>query len=299
MMALLKGRLGLETARVPHADRHGIVWLERGRLYSQEGTLHFVTKGSPIMSAGNYTLPFQTISNILIGPGTAVTHDAMRLMAHHGTGLIATGEDGIRFYASMPFGPDDAKIARSQAMAWGDTDGKRIKAVRRLYAWRLGEIFPQTDITVLRGIEGDRMKTMYRNLAVQFGIQWNGRRYDRNAPNMSDLPNQAINHAVTAVEGAAMIAVACTGAIPQLGFIHEHSGIAFCLDIADLFRDEITIPMAFASVVEFQKKSDPNLILEKIVRINVGQAIQKRKVIPKMIDKIKDLFNEHDGCSDQ
>ena len=298
-MALLKGRLGIETARIPHVDRHGIVWLERGRLYSQEGTLHFVTKGSPIMDAGNYSLPFQTISNILIGPGTAVTHDAMRLMARHGTGLIAAGEDGVRFYASMPFGPDDSKIARSQAMAWGDSNGRRMKAVHRMYAWRLGEILPQSDIMVLRGIEGDRMKTMYKNLAVQYGVQWNGRRYDRNSPNMSDFPNQAINHAVTAVEGAAMIAVTCTGAIPQLGFIHEHSGTAFCLDIADLFRDEITIPIAFASVVEFQKKSNSNPVLEKIVRTNVGQTIQKKKIISKMIDKIKDLFYEHDCGGDQ
>lgn len=298
-MALLKGRLGLETARVPHGDRHGIVWLDRGRLYAQDGTLHFVTKGSPNMGAGNYSLPFQTISNILIGPGTAVTHDALRLMARHGTGLIATGEDGIRFYASMPFGPDDSTLARSQVRIWGDDQGKRIKAVRRMYAWRLGEILPHADITVLRGIEGDRMKTMYRNLAAQYGIHWQGRRYDRNAPDMSDLPNQAINHSATAVEGAAMISVACTGTIPQLGFIHEQSGNAFCLDIADLFRDEVTIPMAFAAVAEFIKNSNTDRNLEKTVRTFVGQTIQKKKIIPRMIDRIKDLFDEHDRSGNQ
>jgi CRISPR-associated protein Cas1 len=164
-----------------------------------------------------------------------------------------------------------------------------------MYGWRLGEVLPYADISVLRGTEGDRMKTMYRNLAVKYGIRWNGRRYDRNSPELSDLPNQAINHAATAVEGAAMIAVACTATIPQLGFIHEQSGNAFCLDIADLFRDEVTIPVAFAAVAEFQQKPDLDRNLEKMVRTFAGQAIQKKKIIPRMIDRIKELFDEHDS----
>lgn len=42
---MLKGRLGLESARVPQADRHGLLWLGRGSLGVQDGTLHFVTAG--------------------------------------------------------------------------------------------------------------------------------------------------------------------------------------------------------------------------------------------------------------
>ena len=54
--------------------------------------------------------------------------------------------------------------------------------------------------TVLRGIEGARMKETYARLAAQYGIRWAGRRYDRQHPQQADLPNQAINHAATAVE---------------------------------------------------------------------------------------------------
>jgi CRISP-associated protein Cas1 len=292
-MGLLKGRLGLETARIPHADRHGLLWLSRGKLYVEDGTLRFATAGSGEMQPGDYAIPFQSISNILLGPGGSVTHDALRLFARHGCGLIVVGEGGVRFYASMPLGADDSTLARQQIEAWADVQGRRLDIARKMYAWRLGEIFPHTDIAVLRGIEGARMKTIYEMLSRQYGVEWKGRRYDRQNPESADLPNQAINHAATAVEAAAMIAVASTSTLPQIGFIHEHSSNAFCLDIADLFRDSITIPGAFAAVGEFLKKKPPSL--DSVVRVRLGRVLHEKQVIPKMIDRIKDLFNEHDS----
>jgi CRISPR-associated protein Cas1 len=125
---------------------------------------------------------------------------------------------------------------------------------RRMYAWRLGEVLPQRDIAVLRGIEGARVKKTYRLTAERIGIRWNGRRYDRQDPLAADLPNQALNHAASAVEAAAAIAVAATAAVPQLGFIHEDSGQSFILDIADLFRDSLTVPSAFKAALAVQKR---------------------------------------------
>jgi CRISPR-associated protein Cas1 len=248
------------------------------------------------MAGGDYAIAFQGLSNILLGPGGSVSHDALRLLARHGTGLIAVGDDGVRFYASMPFGPDDSTLARSQIMAWCDPEGKRLEVARKMYAWRLGEILPHAEIAVLRGIEGARMKSLYEALGRQYGIEWRGRRYDRKNPESADLPNQAINHAATAVEAAAMIAVASTGALPQIGFIHEQSGNAFCLDVADLFRDSLTIPVAFASVGEFVKKNLPSL--EHVVRTKMGRTLHEKHIIDQMIDRIKELFDEHDGNRD-
>jgi CRISP-associated protein Cas1 len=106
------------------------------------------------------------------------------------------------------------------------------------------EVLPHRDIAVLRGIEGARVKVMYQITAQRFGLTWSGRRYDRANPNATDLPNQAINHAASAVEAAAAIAVTATATIPQLGFIHEDSGQSFVLDVADLYRDTVTVPEA-------------------------------------------------------
>ena len=193
---MLRGRLGLETARIPHADRHGLLWLSRGALTVRDGTLRFdrqadASADSPLDS-GEYGIPFQTLSMILLGPGSTVSHDALRLMARHGTALVAVGSDGVRCYTAPPLTPDTSEIARQQMRAWGDAEGIRITVARRMYAIRLGEVLPHTDINTLRGMEGARMRRTYQNLAQRYGITWHGRRYDRSDPMAADIPNQAI-----------------------------------------------------------------------------------------------------------
>lgn len=290
---MLKGRLGLDSARIPHRDRHGLLWLRRGNLTVEHGTLRFTTAGTDDLPAGDYAIPFQLLSCVILEPGTTVSHDALRLLARHGTGLVAAGENGVRFYASMPFSTGDSSIARKQVTLWIDEEGGRLDVARKMYAWRLGEVLPHTDISVLRGIEGARMKESYRRLAEQFGIHWKGRRYDRSRPAAADVPNQAINHAVTAVEAAAQVAVASLGALPQLGFIHEDARQAFCLDICDLYRDSFTLPVAFAAAREYKRKRrEP---LERLVRRQAGKHFRKLKLVSSMIERIKTLFDPGDG----
>jgi len=289
---MLKGRLGLETARIPHADRAGLLSLGRGNLTVEDGTLRFACAGTEDLAPGEYLIPFQTVSVILLGPGTTVSHDALRLLARHGTGLVMTGEGDVRMYASMPFGPDDSALARKQARLWADPE-KRIDLARRMYAWRLGEVLPHADLDTLRGIEGARMRETYKMLARRFSIEWDGRRYDRSRPDSNDAPNQAINHAATAVEAAAMVAVAAVGAISQLGFIHEDSGLSLCLDIADLYRDSITLPVAFAAVRDLRAKNgNLNSDLEPAVRRLAGRLFRKEKLVSQMIERIKELFTD-------
>ncbi len=291
-MSALKGRLGLETARVPHGDRHGLVWLSRGHLHVRDGTLRFLTAGSDELVSGDYALPFQSISFILLGPGSTISHDAMRLLARHGTGYLAVGEDGARVYSVPPLPSGRARLARIQAELWADPKRRR-EVTRTLYLWRLGEIPPQSNLNALRGIEGARMRAAYQRIAEVYGIEWRARRYDRGEPELADLPNQAINHAATVMEAAASIAVAATGTIPQLGFIHEDAGISFVLDVADLYRTEVTIPTAFESVASFLKVPAENL--ERKVRRLMGVNLKRKKVIPDMIDKIKELFDAGGG----
>jgi len=292
---MLAGRLGLETARIPHADRHGLIWLGRGRLWVQSGTLRFATTGCADLEPGEYDIPYQTVSCILLGPGTTITHDVLRLSARHGTGLVAVGEDGVRLYSAPPFGPDHSALARCQALLWADP-GQRLDTARRMYAWRFGRILPTQDISKLRGIEGGRSREIYKRLAEQFGVTWRGRRYDRSNPEAADLPNQAINHAATAVQAAAEIAVAATATIPQLGFIHEDSSRSFVLDIADLFRDTFTLPVAFQAVRLVQRR--PDVSIERQVRRLAGQRFRREGLIPSMIDRIKELFSTDDRGGD-
>ena len=109
---MLKGRLGLEKARIPHADRHGLLWLSRGELCVIDGCLHFL-RGKDSLTPGIDQIPHQAVSMILLGPGSSVSHDALRLLARHGTLLAAVGEGGARSYTTaLPLRPDRSDIAR-------------------------------------------------------------------------------------------------------------------------------------------------------------------------------------------
>lgn len=286
---VLHGRLGLETARVPHADRHGLLWLSRGHLYVQDGTLRFLAAGSEHLAAGDYALPFQRISAVLLGPGGTVSHDALRLLARHGTGLVAVGEGGTRVYTAAPLAGSESALARRQVTLWTN-ETSRLDVARRMYAWRLGRVLPHREIDVLRGIEGARMKKAYQELAKRYGIDWRGRRYDRTNPDAADIPNQAINHSATAIEAAAVIAVYAVGAVPQLGFIHEEAGVSLPLDIADLYRTSVTVPVAFQAAAEQQK--DPLITVDRRVRRLMAETLHREQVIPDMIDKLKELFGD-------
>jgi CRISPR-associated protein Cas1 len=286
---MLRGRLGLETARIPHADRHGLLHLGFGNLTVENGCLRFVTAGVGELPAGDYQIPFQGISLILLGPGTTISHDALRLCARHNTGLVAVGDGGVRMYTAPPLSPDQSQTARAQVRLWSDINGGRLLVARKMYALRFGEILPHGDIAVLRGIEGGRVKEAYRRIAQQYGLTWDGRRYDRQNPDSDTPQNQAINHAATAVEAAAMIAVAATGTIPALGFIHEDSGMSFTLDIADLVRTEVTVPIAFAAVKA--QAATPDIPLERVVRRTANRVFRERKLIPTLIDHIHALLD--------
>ncbi|MGQ9862478.1 MAG: type I-E CRISPR-associated endonuclease Cas1e [Thiobacillaceae bacterium] len=293
---LMHGRLGLAASRIPYADRHGLLYLEYGRLSVEDGTLRFVAAESETLAAGDYAIPYQSVSMLLLGPGTSLTQDVLRLCARHGTLIAAVGEGGVKSYTAPPMGQGRSDVARMHAQRWADPK-LRLETARRLYAWRFGRVLPYRDIETLRGIEGARMKESYQLIAQRFGVQWHGRRYDRQNPNMADLPNQAINHAATFVEAAADIAVAAVGALPPLGFIHEDSSNAFTLDVADLYRVEVTLPLAFSAVQAIQQKRSAQPI-EREVRQRAARLFRTEKLIPRMIDRIKELFDVDDRGGD-
>jgi CRISPR-associated protein Cas1 len=283
---MLSGRLGLEKARIPHADRHGLLWLERGRLDVEDGCLRFVTAGGGDLAAGSYQIPHQAVSIVLLGPGSSVTHDALRLLARHGCALAAIGEGAVRFYTVPPLMPDTSQAARAQVKLWADPD-TRMEVARAMFAIRFGEIVRTRDIDVLRGQEGARIKRSYQLAAERHGVEWRGRHYDRENPTAGDLPNQAINHAATAMRAAACVAVAAVGAIPQLGFVHEDSGQAFPLDIADLYRHDVVLDIAFGAVKVAEKSGES---IERATRKRAAVLMRQKSVIPAMIDRIKMLL---------
>ena len=292
---MLPGRLGLERAQIAHADRHGLLYLDRGVLSVVDGCLHFASGGG-VLAVGDYQLPHQTLSALLIGPGTSLSHDVLRILARHGTTLVAVGTDATRLYTAPALGPDRSDLARAQAREWAD-EKRRVAIARKMYARRLGEVLPHTSIEVLRGIEGARVKESYKQVAQSFGMTWKRRDFNRANPDAADLANQAINHASTAVRAAAGVAVAAVSALPQLGFIHEDSDQSFVLDIADLYRESVTLRLAFSAAKRLEQGADETV--DRLVRQSAAREFRRIGLVPKMIDDIKSLFGVSDDGPDR
>lgn len=275
---MLKGRLGLEGAEIRHKHRHPFVSLSCGKLYAEDGAMTF-ENASRLVS-----IPYQTLSAILLGPGTTVTHDVLRLAARHGVSIIATGADGVRSYTAPPLYSDVSELARKQATYWADPGG-RLEIIERQFRKRFGGNFTFKTVEEARGLEGVRVREAYKLHARRYGLKWTGRNTGRlSGKGLPDDANNALNHASVAIVACATTAVSCTGTIPQLGFLHEDSGKSFILDIADLYKTKLTIPVAFQ--VAAQKPQD----LERSVRHAVGQKISADSLIDAMIHDIEDML---------
>jgi CRISPR-associated protein Cas1 len=157
---------------------------------------------------------------------------------------------------------------------------------KRMYSKRFGEVPRTNELASLRGMEAARIKTAYEVIASELGIVWRGRRYDRSAPDQADIPNQAINHAVTALEACVAIAVQATATIPPLGFLHEDSSKSFILDVCDLYRTKVTVPIAFRCA----KKASAGESLDRVVRGAVSRFVRETGFIDTVIDDIKELL---------
>lgn len=279
-MTALAGRLGLDGADLRHEDRHGFLALRYGRLEVVEGCLRFVAENQTLV------IPYQRLSCIVLEPGTSVTHDALRLLARHGVGLIATGMDGVKCYTAPPLLSDSSELARRQARAWADPE-TRLAIACRQYAIRFGERPEARDLDTLRGLEGARIREAYRHFSQAAGINWD---VPRSVKQGTGDANAALNYAADAVYAAAAIAVYTTATIPQLGFVHEDSGRAFVLDVADLHRTSLTIPAAFKALRRYLDGKGQES-LERLVRHELMEQLRRRSIVATMIEQITGLLS--------
>jgi CRISPR-associated protein Cas1 len=233
------------------------------------------------------SVPFQTISAILLGPGTSVTHDAMRLAARHGVALVATGSDGARCYTAPPLMADSSKLARQQAQYWASPQDF-LMVVNRQFSMRFDTNMFFNTVEEARGAEGVRVREAYKLHARMRNLRWERRNTGRvDSLGLPDDLNIALNHASSVAVACASIAVTCTATIPQLGFLHEDSGKSWVLDIADLYKTSFTIPAAFDGYIVANKR-DGNY--ERHVRKLAAERVRDLSLIDKMIADIEKLL---------
>lgn len=235
--------IGAEKTGIPElpriADRISFIYLERCRVSRNDSGILVETK------IGSYNLPVASVCSLLLGPGTTITHRAMELIGDSGTTVVWVGERGARYYAHGRPLTHTSTLLEAQASLTSNR-GSRLRVARRMYQMRFpGEDVSHLTMQQLRGREGARIRRAYREWSEMTGVEWNGRNYDPEDYSSGDAVNKALSTANACLYGLVHGVIVSMGCSPGLGFIHTGHERSFVYDIADLYKTETSIPVAF------------------------------------------------------
>ena len=281
---------GLPPPRpIPLRERSAILFLERGRLDVLDGAFVLVDERGVRVH-----VPVGGIACLMLEPGTRVSHAAVALAARAGTLLIWVGEAGVRLYAAgQPGGARSDRLLYQARLALDDD--ARLRVVRKMYALRFDEDAPtRRSVDQLRGIEGARVRELYRLLAQRHGATWDGRRYDPSEWGGADVVNRCLSAATAALYGVTEAAVLAAGYAPAIGFLHTGKPQSFVYDIADILKFETVVPEAFrvAAAVERGRPLDGRVVSDPVAetRRRCRNAFRSANILARLIPLTEEVL---------
>lgn len=269
-------------------DRLSFVYVERATIGRDDSAI------TATDDAGVVHIPAASLGALLLGPGTRVTHQAMVLLADSGSTAVWVGERGVRYYAhGRPLGRT-TRLLDAQARAVSNTR-ERLAVARAMYEMR----FPDDDVTgcsmqQLRGREGARVRGLYRAHSERTGVEWTRRDYDPLDFVGSDVVNQALSAAHSCLYGIVHSVVVALGCSPGLGFVHTGHDRSFVYDVADLYKAEITIPIAFDVAETIAREDLPDDDVGGITRRAVRDAVRSGAILTRCVRDIHQLLLPND-----
>jgi CRISPR-associated protein Cas1 len=235
-------------------------------------------------SRGTVHVPAASLGVIMLGPGTNISHRAMELIGDTGASVIWVGERGVRYYAHGRPLTHSSRLLIAQAELVSNPR-TRIAVARKMYAMRFdGEDVSQMMMQQLRGREGARIRSVYRSASKKTGISWNGREYDPDNFAGSDCVNMALSAGHACLYGVVHSVIVALGCSPGLGFVHTGHERSFVYDIADLYKAEITIPIAFDVAAQLPED------IGSATRHAVRDAISDGRILERAARDIRELL---------
>ncbi len=260
-------------------DGLSYLYLERGRIKQKQKAVEFVDQ------EGHTMIPAAALAVLMLGPGTSITHTAVKSLADNGCLVVWVGEDGTRCYAQGGGETRKAYHLLKQAELVSDPE-KRLQVVKRMYQHRFRQILaPGLTLQQVRGLEGQRVRQTYARASREFGVEWRGRRYDRKNWNSGDPANRALSAANALLNGLCHAGIVSGGYSPALGFIHTGKQLSFVYDIADLYKAEVTIPLAFRVVAESTEN------VHARVRQTCREAFKEHRLLKRILPDIQNLLD--------
>jgi len=257
-------------------DRVSVLYLERGELDVLDGAFVLVDKNGV-----RTHIPVGMVACLMLEPGTRVSHAAVVLAARVGCLLVWVGEAAVRLYsAGRPGGARSDRLLYQASLALDDE--ARLKVVRKMYALRFKEEPPaHFNANQLRTLEGQRVRSLYQLMAKQYGVSWTARRYDPKDWDGSDIINLCLSAATACLYGVTESAVLAAGYSPAIGFLHSGKPLSFVYDIADLFKFDTVVPVAFRVAAQGGLQAD------RAVRIGCRDMFRKSKLLERIIPTIE------------
>lgn len=261
-------------------ERVSLAFVEHGRIDMLDGAFVVVDK------EGTRThIPIGSVACLMLEPGTRISHRAVALAARTGTLVVWIGEAGVRLYASgQPGGARSDRLLYQARLALDDD--ARLKVVRKMYEMRFGEPAPsRRSVEQLRGIEGVRVRETYKRLAQRHGVKWKRRSYDPKDWDSADVANRCLSSATSCLYGVTEAAVLAAGYAPAVGFIHTGKPLSFVYDIADLFKFDTVVPLAFQIAARNPREA------ERAVRLACRDIFRETKLLSRIIPVIEEVLS--------
>jgi CRISPR-associated protein Cas1 len=267
-------------------DRWSYLYLEMGRLDVGAEGLGFHQSDSVV------PVPIDQLSVVMLGPGSTITHAAIKSLSQNNCLIAWTGQDGVRLYAASIGGTYSARRVIRQARLVSE-EAKRLEVAWRMYRFRFSEVIPPVvSLESIRGMEGIRVRRAYAEVARQYGITWKGRRYDQNDWNKGDPINRALSAANACLYGICHAGILSAGYSSALGFIHTGKMLSFVYDVADLYKTETTVPVAF----RIAAKNPPDI--EREVRMECRKAFHEFKLMERLLPDIAEVLGVSDDTGE-
>ncbi|MCB1146834.1 MAG: type I-E CRISPR-associated endonuclease Cas1 [Leptospiraceae bacterium] len=266
------------------SDRWSFLYFEKGRI-DQDGmsiAYHWLEK--------KVQIPIESLAVLMLGPGTTVTHEAVKKISESRCHLMWVGERGVRFYAQGQAGSYSSRHLMQQVSCWAN-EAERMRVIRQMYQFRFSEAL-ETNATLdqLRGFEGSRVRKIYKELSQIHGIDWQRRNYDQSQWSASDPANRALSAANSCMYGICHAALVTAGFSPAIGFIHSGKQLSFVYDIADLYKMEIAVPIAFMAAASGEKN------VESLARQLMRDKFRELKIMKQIIPDVMRLFYGDSGA---
>lgn len=225
--------------------KYPFIYLERGRLEIDDSSVKWIDCDGNVVR-----LPIATLNCLLLGPGTTITHEAVKVIATANCSVCWVGEDSLLFYAVGQAATSNTRNFRKQMLLAADEE-KSLAVARRMYTRR----FPKAELVgknlnEMMGMEGYRVRELYQQKAEQYKVGWKGRSYVPGKFELGDMTNQIMTSANAALYGIISAAVHSMGYSPHIGFIHSGSPLPFVYDLADLYKEQLCIDLAFALTLD-------------------------------------------------